>query len=429
MKKHVLIVACVLMTHMILGQVDDASRERLSFAKGYFELSGSYYPSFKGKLPGSSGSELVTNSASLNTSLIWGGFHFWDKAEFYVSFPLTALPFNKSTESDFTFTHFTVTGARFYPWRLTERKLRPFVGLSWSAFDFRQIDEENDVMPMHEKNFVLGLDAGLIYNFNALAIRLNANYFPDHTWKYPMSRTSFETIKTPNYGISFGLIYTRDYSKNNGDEKLNERWNKYQKTSKLGYQADSFGDFFVGIGPSISFSLDESQYNRTNYPFLNAKQASEMYWDFALGYQFNKWNMFAAVSFRNPTFEREGFGIKQTITKTSLALEINKFLVDYTGFAPFIGINLAYDQLAYKEIEEGVLLRQKNLNRIEPGLTFGWDIVPGKTSEYLILRTNLRWYPFASFDVENQKFGFKQLEYNLIQALFYPQRLIKSKRS
>ena len=78
-------------------------------------------------------------------------------------------------------------------------------------------------------------------------------------------------------------------------------------------------------------------------------------------------------------------------------------------------------------LEAGVKSQQQTTTAIEPGLTFGWDIVPGKTNEALILRTNLRWYPFSEFEVNGRKFNFSQLEYNLIQVVFYPERLKKRK--
>lgn len=125
---------------------------------------------------------------------------------------------------------------------------------------------------------------------------------------------------------------------------------------------------------------------------------------------------------RNPKFETEGYGTRQTIRKTSVALEINKYLTDYTGFAPFVGASIAYDHIRYREETDGNSRKLKFRSKLEPGLTFGWDIQPGKNAEALILRTNLRWFPFSSFSVDGKKFDFRQLEYNLIQIIFYPER-------
>jgi len=133
------------------------------------------------------------------------------------------------------------------------------------------------------------------------------------------------------------------------------------------------------------------------------------------------------LSFRNPKFETEGYGSIQTIKKTSFALEINKHLTDYTGFVPFIGLNLAYDQYKYSESVDDAT-KEESFNKLEPGVTFGWDILPGKTEKPFLLRTNLRWYPFSSFSIEDKSFDFSQLEYNLIQIVVFPQRFSKKER-
>ncbi|WP_422083789.1 hypothetical protein [Ulvibacterium sp.] len=431
MIKSLLIPLLWLSAISIMAQTDTpvkVKKERLDFAKGYFELGGTYFPSFTGKRLDNDQTVSFKNSESLHSTLYWGAFHFWGKAEFYVSFPLGKLNLQKSDITDADFKHFAVTGARFYPWAIEEKKVRPFVGLSWSALEFTQIITDNDILPQFEKNIELGFDAGLVYNYKDFALRLSVNYLPNNEWSYPISKTRFETIKTPDYGINLGLLYTTDFSKQNGNPRLNEKWNEYPTVSSLGYDSVTFGDVFVGIGPSISFSLESAKYNRNNFAYLNDKEASQSYFDIALGYQFNNWNMFSTISFRNPRFIREGFETKQTVRKTSFVLEVNKFLTDYSGFAPYVGANLAYDTINYEEKERDIIQKKLTFRSLEPGLTIGWDIVPGKTSEALILRTNLRWYPFSSFEVEGQKFNFSQLEYNLIQVLFYPERLLRSKK-
>ncbi|MBG6129203.1 outer membrane protein W [Aquimarina sp. EL_43] len=403
-------------------------KKRLDFAKTYFELGGNLLPSFTGKRL--SGNELISfkHPETLNTTLYWGGFHFWGHAEFYVSFPLKQFNLKSNEETDVEFTHYTVTGARFLPWAYRENRLRPYVGIGWSALDFKQIVKPDEDQPKLEKNFAWTADAGVLYGYKNFTARLGVNYYPDNVWNYPISKTEFQKIKTPNFSLQLGLLYAMDLTKDNGDPTINKRWNSYPEVSSLGYNASSFGDFFAAVGPSVSFSLAESEYNNSEYPYLNKKQASGGYFDIALGYQFNTANMFTAVSFRNPKFEQQAYGTRQTIKKTSIALETAKFLTDYTGFAPFIGLNVAYDHIKYSEItDEGS--KKLTFNKIEPGITIGWDIVPGKSEEYLILRTNLRWYPLSSFEVDGEKFNFNQLEYNLIQLVFYPERFLRSKKN
>lgn len=400
-------------------------KERVGFASTYFELGGSLYPSFTGKSLVNNQETSFSAPGSFNPVLSWGGFHFWGKAEFFVSFPLKRFLLSDPGDVEADFTHSTVTGARFYPWRVQKKKLRPYVGLSWSAFDFKQKNKDDDLFPNISKPFELGIDAGLIYIHDKIGFRLSGNYFLDNNWKYPISKTKFADIKTPNYGLNFSLIYTYESS---GKPKESEEWNEFPTLSKLSYGTKSFGDFFIAAGPSSSFSLETAEYNNNNLSYLDPKTTATVFLDFAIGYQFNEWNMFTALSVRNPGFVRKGFGMEQSIKKTSVALEVNKFLTDYTGFAPFAGVNLAYDKIDYKESLEGETIKELTSYNIEPGISFGWDIVPGKTNEALILRTNLRWYPLSSFDVSGEKFNFSQLEYNFIQAVFYPGRYQKGKK-
>ncbi|HAS40317.1 MAG TPA: hypothetical protein DCS93_07550 [Microscillaceae bacterium] len=411
-----------------IGQTDTltkAKKKRLDFAKTYFELGGSYFPAFQGKRLVNNAIQTFENSASLNPYLNWGGFHFWGHAEFYVTFPLSNLNqiLNPNEDTSFEMNHSVATGVRFFPWAFREGRIRPYVGLGWSALTFKQIIKPEENQPEHYKDFLLVPEVGLLYGYKNFAVRVGARYFQDNKWRYPITKTTFADINTPKYSFYAGLAYSFESSKN-VDPKLQKKWNNYPTISKVSTSATRFGDFFVGIGPSVSFSLEKSTFNEQNFPHLQNQLSSQSYFDIALGYQFNKANLFTALSFRNPTYETKGYGTEQTIQKTSLLLEVNKFLTDYSGFAPYIGLNVAYDHFKYSEkIELGT--REIISRKVEPGVTFGWDIVPGKTDEAWILRTNLRWYPLSSFDVDGQKFDFSQLEYNLIQLVFYPGRFFK----
>ncbi len=398
-------------------------RERLDFAKNYFEIGGSFQPSFTGKYLKNGTVTDYENSAGVVQYLNWGGFHFWGHGEFFITFPLNYLAFKKNEETSSQLLHSVVTGARFYPWRYKEKRITPYGGVNWSAVDFKQVVTPEDHHPSLSKDFMVGLDAGVLYGYKNFSLRLGASYLPNTSWEYPISKTQKATVKTPDFSIQLGLMYSMDMTKSTEEANI-EKWNDYPTVSKHALGKSSFGNFFIGAGPSISFSLKKSAYNQSELPYLNERLASSNYFDIAAGYTFNKAGMFTSISFRNPKFETEGFGMTQTIKKTSVLLEVNKFLIDYSGFTPYLGINLAYDRIKYSEVDEDTS-RALNFQEFEPGVTLGWDILPGKSQEALILRTNLRWYPLSSFEVDGFKFDFSQLEYNLIQVVFYPERLKK----
>lgn len=427
MKQITIIAILSICTIGAIAQNESNKKQRLDFAKTYFEIGGTFWPSFTGKQLIDNEIHDFNNPSSAMQYLNWGGFHFWGHAEFYVSIPLNYQAFQKNEGAGAELLHSVSTGARFLPWAYEEKKIRPYVGLSWSALDFKQILQSNEDQPVLSKDFMLTYDAGLLYGQGNFSLRLGMHYFSDNTWDYPLSRTLKSKIKSPNLALQLGLIYAMDLSKR-GDQEVLEEWNDYPRLSKLSLDTKRFGAFFIGAGPSLSYSLKRSVYNEQNLPYLKDKLTSSNYFDIALGYHFQKLGFFTALSFRNPEFVTEGFGAKQSIKKTSLAFEINKYLVDYSGFVPYVGLNIAYDKLKYSEqVDEQST--ELAFQSIEPGITFGWDILPGKTSEALILRTNLRWYPFASFDLANRKFDFSQLEYDLIQVVFYPERLKSKKKS
>jgi outer membrane protein W len=395
-------------------------KKRLDFAQTYFEYGGLYSPSFIGKHLQDNEINLFENSATISQYLTWGGFHFHGHAEFYVTFPLSQLKLNNSQNTDFELTPTVVTGARYLPWAFQKEKIIPYFGLSWSTLSFKQNSGNNEDSPTFSKDFMLVPDAGVLYGYRSFALRLGVHYLTNREWNYALSKTTFSQIKSPKFRIQLGLNYSFENSKSKQHE-VNDRWNSFPRQSKLGYAALRAADFFIGVGPSGSFSLARSGYTQKQLPYLQDKIVSSGYLDIAIGYQSNSRGWFTALSFRNPIFETKGFGDSQTIKKTSMAIEVNKFIVDYSGFVPYIGLNLAYDHISYTErVDENV--KTLEYKQIEPGLTIGWDIAPGKTDEAFILRTNLRWYPLSSFEVEGIKFRFSQLEYNLIQAVFYPGR-------
>jgi outer membrane protein W len=422
MKKRIaIIVLGCLYVFNIQAQDTTVQKQRLDFAKMYLEGGGTYLPSFTGQQLVNGQLSSFKHSATLNPYLTWGAFHFWGHTEFYVTFPLNQLTLNKNDQTAHQLLHSVATGARIYPWAMKEGQIRPYIGANWGALEFKQKLKPDENQPTLSKDIMFNFDAGVLYNYKKIAVRLGINYFPNNKWNYPMSKSQMAEIETPPISFQMGLLYAFDLTKDNTKENI-DKWNSYPRVSKLSYDAKKFGDFFVGIGPSLSFSLSKSDYNVSQLPYLQQKLTSNSYFDIAVGYHFNKANLFTAISYRNPTYKTEGFGANQTIKKTSVALEVNKFLTDYSGFAPYIGLNVAYDKLDYEQNIDGVKKQQTFTNKMEPGITFGWDIVPGKTNEALILRTNLRWYPFSKFELDGKKFNFSQLEYNLIQVVFYPER-------
>lgn len=417
MKQVIIILSLTFCAINTLAQnLQNEGKNRLNFAKTYFELGTQYNPSFTDKAIVGNTVNSIKNSASIVPYLNIGGIHFWGKANFYISIPLAQIATHKSDSSNFQLNQSVVTGARFMPWAYKDKRITPYLGASWAVVNFKQ----NESQPLFSKNKLL-FDAGLMYGKGNFITRLGANFYPSNSWNYPITKTNFQAIKTPYWSVNFGLSYAIETTRSKNMEQENARLNQYPLLSKPTMDAIKKGDFFIGFGPSSSFILSKSNYNESNFPYFNKKPISNTYWDISVGYQFNKAGIITALSLRNPKFTTEAFGTKQTIKRSSLALEAYKFLTDYSGFTPYLGLNIAYDRFDYSENNNSTNF-SKTFSRINPGITFGWDILPGKTEQFFVLRTNLRWYPFSKIDINGKTISQHQLEYNVIQAVFYPSR-------
>jgi len=393
----------------------------LNFAKTYFEIGGQYAPPFNGYIIEQNKTQKsVDNSASIVPYLNIGGIHFWGHADFYISIPLSQFNLTKDETSNFVFNQSIVTGARYLPWAYRDNKVRPFIGGSWAVVNFKQENKANPLQPLFSKNKLI-FDAGLIYGKKNLMIRLGGSYYPSSKWNYPISETTFQEIKTPKWGVNIGLIYSMETTRSKDMESYNKIMNEYPTISSPTLDATKRGDWFLAVGPSSSFTLSNSEYNKATFPFFNKKPISNTFMDIAIGYQFNKAGIITSLSYRNPKFTNEGYGVKQTINKNSIVIEAYKFITDYSGFTPYIGLNIGYSNIKYKE-ESNENNYSKTFTSITPGLTVGWDILPGKTQQWFVLRTNVRWTPFEKFSVNGIEFSLNQLEYNVIQLVFYLSR-------
>lgn len=412
--------------HIIAQEYISEGKNRLNFAKTYFEIGGQFSPSFTGKrVLTNNTTQSFENSASIVPYLNIGGLHFWGHADFYISIPLTQLNFKKNDSTNFQFNQSVVTGARFLPWEYNDNKIRPFIGASWAVVNFKQETKPNNSQPLFSKNQLL-LDGGILYGKGSFMARLGLNFYPSNKWDYPVTENNFQQIQTPKWSAFFGLVYAFESTRSKNMETENSRLNKFPKVSSPSMNAIKNGDFFIGIGPSTSFMLSKSDYNESKFPYFNKKPISNTYFDIALGYHLNKLGLVTALSFRNPKFTNEAFGTTQIIKKNSFILEAYKYLTDYSGFTPYIGVNLAYDNINYSENNNTTNLNTTH-NKITPGITFGWDILPGKTEQWFVLRTNLRWFPLESININGKEFSLHQIEYNVIQAVFYPSRFKNAK--
>jgi len=175
---------------------------------------------------------------------------------------------------------------------------------------------------------------------------------------------------------------------------------------------------------SSAFWLKRSSYNIANRPFIEKYNTAIMP-EFSLGYYVHKPDLNIGFAYRAYGSATNTYGTIQNLNRKSLLFEATKFVFDYHGFAPFIGPNISYERLRFQESFEGKETLNKEENKLAYGLSFGWDIRPNRIQNW-ILRTNLRWYPNLTLDVDaNTKIAFDNLEFNFIQLIIYPNRMRK----
>lgn len=219
------------------------TRQRLDFARTYFETGLTVFGPFQGKGVIDDRAATFRNPASANHYLNWGAMHFWGHAEFYVTIPLNQFQFQKNSLAGHKITHSVATGFRLLPWAYTGQGLRPYVGASWAALDFQQKVKPDEHQTVLSKDFLLNAEVGFLYSYRSLGLRAGIHYMPSNRWDYPISRTQKAAIKTPAIAFQVGLLYAFE-STGKTDKATRDTWNKYPRVSRQSLQTDRNGVFF-----------------------------------------------------------------------------------------------------------------------------------------------------------------------------------------
>jgi hypothetical protein len=155
--------------------------------------------------------------------------------------------------------------------------------------------------------------------------------------------------------------------------------------------------------------MSKSDYLESNHPYLSDRYSAAILPDLTLGRYFHQTDLNLNLSYRTYGEDFGAYDSKFSTRRHSIGIESVKFLFNYLGFVPFVGPIVSYENLQTKV--NGESYREEQL---AVGITFGWDIRLTKTGTGL-LRTNLRYYPQLSMDVEGESMMFDHLEFNFIQ--------------
>lgn len=372
-------------------------------------------------------SKKVTQTLNLNNGyssrLLIGGTHFWGHADFYIAIPLFSPTF-KQDNQEISAHRGVETVFKYYPLRIENNKIRPFMGASLAPFYFRHqnnYDRHPGGPKINHTSFPL--HTGLTFNAKNHLFELGLAWNYQNEQHYYISRTQIEKINTPPVYATFSYKYMLETTLS--AEKDWESGRTKEVTNLLAERGRLNG-FYIGAGISSAFWLKQSSYNKLDRPFIGKYNISIMP-DFTLGYYLHKADLNIAIGYRGYGASANTYGAVQQLGRQSFLFEVAKYLFDYHGFVPFFGPAISHENLSFKEDFEG----QRTLNikeqKLGYGLTFGWDIRPNRIQSW-ILRTNLRWYPNLFLDVEpNLKISFDNLEFNFIQLIIFPNRIVKRK--
>ena len=383
--------------------------KRHQFAKSYFGISNYIINSLSNGNYLTSSNQIATfeKSGFISPAVNIGATHFWGHADFYVSINTTDIKFQEDS-LDNSYRLGTFTGLRIYPLASKSNNIRPYLGYKFSPFRYRQNNLDGATYKHTSVKSVL--DVGLGIQLPNFYFTLEYGRVLNPEFETYLSRDVQSADLFPKNLFQVGLNYMIETTKSASTE-INRNLNKE-------FSASNQHGLFFAAGPSSSFPIGTSSYVQNLYPFLDDKSFPIIFPDIALGYHFTKPDIITAFSMRPINQKRSAYDYEHQLSRQSIILETYKFLADYHGFVPYVGLGMGYEKLEFTETNSGPVKK----NQLSPAVVFGWDIRPSVKGDWWILRTNLRYYPFLKLHVENKSLSLQHMEFNFIQFVMYPQR-------
>lgn len=383
--------------------------KRHQFAKSYFGVSNYIINSLSNGNYLTSSNQIATfeKSGFISPAVNIGATHFWGHADFYVSINTTDIKFQEDS-LDNSYRLGTFTGLRIYPLASKSNNIRPYLGYKFSPFRYRQNNLDGATYKHTSVKSVL--DVGLGIQLPNFYFTLEYGRVLNPEFETYLSRDVQSADLFPKNLFQVGLNYMIETTKSASTE-INRNLNKE-------FSASNQHGLFFAAGPSSSFPIGTSSYVQDLYPFLDDKSFPIIFPDIALGYHFTKPDIITAFSMRPINQKRSAYDYEHQLSRQSIILETYKFLADYHGFVPYVGLGMGYEKLEFTETNSDPVKK----NQLSPAVVFGWDIRPSVKGDWWILRTNLRYYPFLKLHVENKSLSLQHMEFNFIQFVMYPQR-------
>lgn len=343
------------------------------------------------------------------TRLIIGGTHFWGHADLFIAVPVYAVGNGTRTGPE--------TGARIYPWPITNNRIRPYGAISAAQVSYSQGDG-----PLSMK-MRTPLGAGITYCSGRHLLDVGVSWFYRNDIRYYVSPLEPVKVQQQNMAISIGYKWMMETT-----ASAEKNWqNGITKaiTDTLA-QRKRLNGLTLAVGPSAAFYTRSSSYNRS-MPYLGQHKSARIYADVGAGYYWHRPDIQANIAWRKYGSEIAAYGATQNTTRRSLAMECYKFLGDYHGFVPFAGTALSHEKLAVSETTTTGVNKQE-VQIVRPGFTFGWDIRPDRLQVFY-LRTNIRYFPRLGVPMGTKgEVAMDALEVNFIQLVIFPGRIVRLRK-
>lgn len=340
-----------------------------------------------------------------------------------MNFPVARFgAFTIDDESELIFSTGGDLSARYYPWRVEYGFIRPFLGISVNEMKVGMVD--NQIGSRQELFINTSAVGGFSYSKNRWQINAELMWILNNRRNFYSNSSNNYSLEIPQAYFSFGIVKyfegTLNLEEDHKSGRVYEKEKQYRKEGKL-------NSFSLSFAPSGGYFLHAPSYNDPQRQSLPRHKAS-MIWEYGAGYLFHDSGIHIGVSYRDYTSSSESFNFEHLIRRRSIAFEVRKFLWDYHGFVPFIGPSISFEKWAVGEFADDTQLGEtQRSTMVSPGIVFGWDIISSPLETW-VLRTNLRYYPFQKIkDVDGKTIRVDQFEFNFIQIVVYPNRLLNFK--
>jgi len=415
-------ILCLGWSQISEAQVYMKEKSRYRFAQTYVGLNTQFVPE-SGSLVWNN--ETTAFPATTIPRFTIGGLHFWGHLDFKINFSLAH--FGDFLIDEITELEFRPGGdfsARYYPWQIQYGKIRPFIGFSLN----QMVLEINSNRVGSRGDIFINVSpvGGISYAFNGWQLNAEVRWSPSHEVGFYTSRDVSSTFQLPPLYYSVGI--TKFFDTGLSEEKKIETGETEAIEKKIRSKGN-LNSFSLGIAPSATYFFRSPRYQAVERQSVPGPKVN-VNWDFGLGYLFYDAGWHVGLSYRSFSSIRESYELKHYYERTSWAAEAYKFIWDWNGFAPFVGLSLSREDWAAAEFEGNLQIGDtKRTEMISPGLIFGWDILYSSIDTWT-LRTNLRYYPFMKIeDISGMQSRVDQFEFNFIQFVWYPNRTLSTRKA